>query len=118
MVLGRIAGWSPPFQLTITQLATVITSFLVLVWTWPLWAPPLPDPAATIVVTGAPIAAGWVARRLRVEGRSLPRAALGRLTLWCFPSAGTVAGRPHRDHRAVFLPAVKMFIASEDWGRR
>jgi hypothetical protein len=118
MVLGRIAGWSPPVQLTITQLAVLIASFLVLVWTWPLWAPPLPDGAAAATMAGGPIAAAWAVRRVRVEGRSLARAGLGRVALWCAPHSGAAAGRAQRPRRPVFLPSVRMFVAPGDWKQR
>src|SRR5688572_19420529 len=75
MVLGRIAGWTPPFQLTISQLAVLLVMFLVLVWTWHLWGPLVPGSSGVLVVVGVPSGAAWAARRARVEGRSLPRAA-------------------------------------------
>jgi hypothetical protein len=118
MVLGRIAGWSPPFQLTITQLVVVMTCFLVMVWTWRLWAPLLPDTAATLAVVGVPTVAAWAVRRVRVEGRSLARAGLGRLALWCAPTRGRVAGRPHRDPRPASLASRRVFVAPEQWRPR
>jgi hypothetical protein len=96
MVLGRIAGWTPPFQLTVTQIAVLLGSFFGLVWTWELWAGLLPSGAATAVALGVPTGATWAVRRVRVEGRSLPRALLGWLQLAVTPTAGTVAGRPAR----------------------
>lgn len=38
MVLGHIAGWAPPFQLTITQVLVALTTFMLLTWSWQVWA--------------------------------------------------------------------------------
>ena len=38
MVLGKIGGWRPPFQLTLPQLGVFIVAFLLMVRLWPLWA--------------------------------------------------------------------------------
>lgn len=96
MVLGRIAGWTPPFQLSVTQIAVLMTSFAAAIKTWSLWAPILPPAVAAIVLIGVPSSLAWAVRRVRVEGRSLPRAALGWAALWSTPRHGTVAGRTHR----------------------
>lgn len=96
MVLGRIGGWAPPFQLSIAQLVVLVASFGAMTWTWSAWAPLLPDTVAMMVAAGVPVTAAWALRRVRIEGRSLPRAALGHLVLWSQPTAGVVAGRPYR----------------------
>lgn len=100
MVLGRIAGWTPPFQLTISQLVVLLVTFLVLVWTWDLWGPLVPGSAGMLIVLGVPSAAAWAARRARVEGRSLPRAAVGFVQLALGPTRGTLHGKPVRPHRS------------------
>lgn len=99
MVLGRIAGWTPPFQLTISQLAVLLVTFLVLVWSWDLWDSLVPGSAGMLVVLGVPAGAAWAARRARVEGRSLPRAAVGFVQLAVSPARGTLHGRPVRSYR-------------------
>lgn len=99
MVLGRIAGWTPPFQLTISQIAVLIISFLGLMWSWGLWARWLPGGLATMVVLAVPSSAAWAARRARVEGRSLPRAAVGFAQILSGPRQGVVGGRPFRATR-------------------
>lgn len=99
MVLGRIAGWAPPFQLTITQLAVLLATFLGLVWSWDLWAPLLPGAAGIMTVLGVPSAAAWAVRRVRVEGRSLARAAVGFVQLAARPRDGLLRGRPNRPDR-------------------
>ena len=96
MVLGRIAGWAPPFQLTITQVLVVLATFMLVTWSWSLWAPHLPATISYLGAAGAPVAAAWVVRHVRLEGRSLARTALGYLTLLTMPRAGRVAGRPLR----------------------
>ena len=99
MVLGRIAGWTPPFQLTVTQIGVLLAGFALVTWTWRWWGPVLPDTTALLVAVGTPVGAAWAVRRVRVEGRSLPRAALGWVLLLCGSSTGTVGGRPARDGR-------------------
>lgn len=116
MVLGRIAGWTPPFQLSVTQLAVLVVSFLALVRLWWLWSPLLPHPVAVLAASPAGVPAGlaWAVRRLRVEGRSLARTGLGWLSLWSTPSTGRVAGGPNRDGRAWFPGASRVYIAAAD----
>lgn len=97
MVLGRIAGWAPPFQLSVSQLAVLVCSFLSLMWSRPAWTIVVPPGLSGVVLLGGPIGLAWAIRRVRVEGRSLPRAALGWLTLWSQPSGGTVGGRVVRE---------------------
>jgi hypothetical protein len=113
MVLGRIAGWTPPFQLSLTQIGVLLVSCWVMVQTWQLWATKLPSTLALIVVAGVPIGLTWAVRRVRVEGRSLPRAALGWVMLWCAPPKGALRGRPNTEKRAVPLAAVRMNVAAE-----
>lgn len=112
MVLGRIAGWSPPFQLTITQVIVVLATFVLLTWSWQLWAPLLPSTLSFMVAVGGPIAAAWAVRHVRVEGRSLARAALGYATLLSTPHAGQVGGRPHRAPRTT-RAATRVWIGPE-----
>lgn len=100
MVLGRIAGWTPPFQLTVTQVLVVLTTFVLLTWSWSMWAPHLPSTISFMAAVGVPIGAAWAVRHVRVEGRSLARTALGYLALLSSPSSGRLAGRPHRPARA------------------
>ena len=100
MVLGRIAGWAPPFQLSVTQIVVLAATFGAAVKTWALWAPQLPDVVALVVLVAVPAGLTWSVRRVRVEGRSLPRAALGWLALWSMPACGIVLGRPHRERPA------------------
>ena len=99
MVLGRIAGWTPPFQLTITQVLVVLVTFVAVTWSWSVWAPFLPSTLSFLAAAGIPIGAGWAVRHIRLEGRSLTRTVLGYLTLASTPRSGRVAGRPVRQLR-------------------
>jgi hypothetical protein len=116
MVLGRIGGWTPPFQLSLTQIGVLLVSFYVMVRSWQWWAPVLPSSVALLVGAGVPIGLTWAVRRVRVEGRSLPRAALGWLMLWSVPPKGQLRGRPHRERRAVSLAGARMNVAADPYG--
>jgi hypothetical protein len=113
MVLGRIAGWTPPFQLSLTQIGVLLVSFLVMIRTWWLWADPLPGSLALVVAAGVPFGLTWAVRRVRIEGRSLPRAVVGWVTLWCTPHKGALRGRPFRDPPAVSLGSIRMNVAGD-----
>lgn len=113
MVLGRIAGWTPPFQLSLTQIGVLLVSSWVMVQTWRLWAPALPGSLALIIGAGVPIGLSWAVRRVRLEGRSLARAGLGFLSLWSQAPKGMLRGRPYREPRAVSLAGVRMNVAAE-----
>jgi hypothetical protein len=113
MVLGRIGGWTPPFQLSLTQIAVALVGFFVMVKSWWLWAEPLPGSVALVIGGGVPMGLAWAVRRVRLEGRSLVRAAAGWLSLWAAPHKGTLRGRPHRDRGAASLGSVRMNVAAD-----
>jgi hypothetical protein len=112
MVLGSIGGWSPPFQLTMTQLAVLLASALAINKTWHLWGPLFPPIVSVMVAVAGPALAAWAARRVKVEGRSPIRAALGWLGLVCAPRDGAVDGRPARAPRAKGLTTASTWIAT------
>jgi hypothetical protein len=114
MVLGNIAGWTPPFQLSLPQLAVLVVVFLLEMQTWKMWAPLLPRSVALIVAVGLPCALAWAVRRARVEGRSLARTGLGWLMLLSTPSEGRVGGRPYHPARAVRLGKAQVYVAAGD----
>lgn len=114
MVLGNIAGWTPPFQLSLPQLAVLVVVFLLEMQTWNTWAPLLPRTSAMIIAVGLPCALAWAVRRARVEGRSLLRTGLGWLMLLSTPSAGRVGGRPYRLARAARLGRAQVYVAPGD----
>jgi hypothetical protein len=66
---------------------------------------------STFVVIGVPSGLAWAARRVRVEGRSLGRAALGVVTLWSTPTTGVVGGRPVRRPRPARWSDTVSFVA-------
>lgn len=111
LVLGRIGGWAPPFQLSLTQLVVLLGGFAAMVWTWSAWAPLVPDTAATMASLGAPSLAAWALRRVRIEGRSLPRGLLGYLLAFSAPADGVVAGRPLRTGRRRRGATAAMWVA-------
>ena len=117
MVLGQIGGWTPPFQLTLTQLAVLFVVFLVETQTWRWWGPRLPRLVAVVVAAGVPCLLAWLVRRSRFEGRSLPRVALGWLTLMLVPQGGQVGGRAYRPGPVRWLADDRVFVApgEEDW---
>jgi hypothetical protein len=100
MVLGTIADWSLPFQVTITQIGVFLVGLLAVNQTWRFWAPLLPPVVAAIAGVGVPALVAWLARRVRLEGRSPLRAAVGSVLLWSAPPAGTIGGRPARESPA------------------
>jgi len=95
-VIGRIAGWRLPTQLTLTQVAAIGASFGMLAVTRGLWAhlPRLGNLGVEVLLPGG---AAWGARRVRVEGRSPVRALAGLVTYLATPRLGRVGGRAVRD---------------------
>lgn len=112
MVLGSIGGWSPPFQLTMTQLSVLLASALAINKTWHLWGPLFPPIVSVMAAVAVPALAAWAARRVKVEGRSPIRAALGWLALLCSPRDGAVGGRPARAPRAKSMTTASTWIAT------
>ncbi|HEU5001269.1 MAG TPA: TcpE family conjugal transfer membrane protein [Actinomycetota bacterium] len=103
-VIGSIGGWQLPTQLSLSQLAAMGLTLLVLVQTRALWAH-LPRMGNLLVEVSLPAVAAWGARHLQVEGRSPVRALLGALMYLSFPRAGRIHGRPRRNPGPVRLTA-------------
>ncbi|HET6953118.1 MAG TPA: TcpE family conjugal transfer membrane protein [Acidimicrobiales bacterium] len=114
MVLGNIGGWTPPFQLSLVQLGTVVAVYFVEFRTWPLWGAHLPRVPAVIVALGLPWLLAWAVRHTRIEGRSLPRLALGVVMLLSAPAGGTVRGRAYRPPRPSAPLASPIYVAPGD----
>jgi len=110
-VLGRIAEWSLPFQVTFTQLGVLFVSLLVVNKTWRYWSPVVPPIAGGVLAVGAPVALAWVARRVKIEGRSPARAAFGWVQLWSTPHAGHISGRPAKQARGRDMGAARLYVA-------
>ena len=117
LVLGRIAGWTPPFQLSILQVLVLVGVFWLEMKTWRWWGGLLPDRLQVAFAIGLPCVLGWIARRTRVEGRSLPRAVLGWIGALTSPRQGAVTGRPHRLAPPVSVGRHRMYVARGDGGR-
>jgi hypothetical protein len=88
-----------------TQLGVLLTSVLVINKSWYLWGPLFPPIVSVMLALAVPAGAAWAARRVKIEGRSPGRAALGWLALVCAPADGTVGGHPAREPGAVMLGA-------------
>lgn len=95
-VLGRVGRTVLPFQLTAAGLISGVGSFVVLVWSWAVWAWLLPSPIPVLVVLGVPTVLGRLAQVSMIEGRSPFQAAAGVLRYGFRARAGVVAGRPVR----------------------
>lgn len=117
MVIGQIGGWTPPFQLSVTQILVL----LVVVWmeyqTWSLWLGYLPPALALGVAAALPCVLVWGVRRARIEGRSLPRTVVGWISLQSAPRPGRVGGRSYRSARAAAMGRACMFVAPGDPSR-
>jgi hypothetical protein len=114
MVLGNIGGWTPPFQLTLVQVAVLIVSYIVEVQIWSLWGGHLPTAPGLIGMVGLPCLLAWAVRRTRIEGRSLPRLAVGWAQFLARPRRGAVAGRPYRPERPRSPLGGYVYVAGED----
>jgi hypothetical protein len=112
MVLGHIGGWTPPFQLSVTQLAVLLAMLWLEMQTWRWWGAHLPRVPGVLAAVGLPCVLAWVVRRARVEGRSLPRAALGWVTFLSTAPVARVAGRPYQPPRAAVLSHAEVFVAA------
>ena len=97
-VIGRIGGWPLPWPLTPVQFAAGVGSFVVLLYTRPLWAH-LGTFLELCVQVGLPVALAWSVRHARVEGRPPHKAALGALA--CAFAVKRANGRPHRERTEV-----------------
>jgi hypothetical protein len=111
MVMGQIGGWTPPFQLTLTQLAVLIVTFVIETQTWRWWGHLLPRLGGIMVALGLPCLLAWVVRRTRFEGRSLPRYALGWLALISMPHDGRPGGRAYRPSRLWWPVDGRVYVA-------
>lgn len=114
MVLGKIAGWTPPFQLSVSQLIVIVVTIWVETQTWRWWAAPLPRVLALGVGGVLPLVLAWAVRRTRIEGRSLPRAALGWTAWLATPTGGRANGRTCRPTRPTTAGGAWVFVAAGD----
>lgn len=113
IVLGKIAGWTPPFQISIPQLGVIVGVFVVEMATWRFWGALLPQTPAVVVAIVLPWALAWAVRRARIEGRSLVRTAAGYLTLLATPPNGTVGGKPYAQRRRADLRGACVCVVAD-----
>ncbi len=109
LVIGKIQGYTLPSPWTPAQLGVLVASFLVLLWTRPVWAH-LGGFLNLLVLLGVPIALMWCVRHLRMEGRSPARMAMGALSYVARPRGGSLHGRAHRQPRVCRLGDRRLFV--------
>lgn len=114
MVLGNIGGWTPPFQLTLVQVAVLIVAYVVELQTWSVWGAYLPAAPGLILAIGLPCLVAWGVRHTRIEGRSLPRLAVGWVQFLARPRQGAVGGRPYRPERPRAPLGGYIYVAAEE----
>lgn len=113
IVIGQIGGWSPPFQLTLAQIGILFVIFLIELKTWRWWGGLLPEAMGMLVALALPVVAAWMVRRVRIEGRSVARAAAGGLAFLLTPATGLVGGRRYRLPPAADLRRARVFVVGE-----
>lgn len=99
LVIGKLpgAGRLPGGPYTITQIVTMVATFLLLVVTRQLWAYfGLLNILAMAVV---PWGLAWVLRYARLDGRDPARALRSLLVYASTPADGRLSGRPQRQSR-------------------
>lgn len=114
IVLGKIAGWTPPFQISVPQLGVIVGTFVFEMITWRLWGALLPDTVAVVVAIALPWTLAWGVRRARIEGRSLMRALAGYAVLLSSPPSGRVGGRPYVHPRRTDLRGAWTSVMADD----
>ena len=62
-MIGNVAGWTPPFQLSLPQLIVLAVTFWFEMQTWNLWGRYLPRTLGIVVAVCLPSAIAWVVRR-------------------------------------------------------
>ncbi len=114
IVLGKIAGWTPPFQVSVPQLGVIVGTFLFEMLTWRFWGALLPRTTAIVIAIALPWVLAWAARRARIEGRSLVRAVAGYAALLSSPPSGRVGGKPYVHARRSDLRGTWISVMADD----
>ena len=112
VVIGQVAGWRLPWAVSATQLAVVGGATAVMLGTRPIWAH-FGGIANLVVFCLVVTAAGWAARRWRVEGRSPARFAAGLLTTTVGGRRGVRNGAIVGSQRPVRGLSVAVVVAEE-----
>lgn len=98
LVLGKIGGWTLPWQLSVAQLVVGIGLLAVLFLTRPVWAHL--GTWNAFVLVGIPAGSMWAVRSARIDGRDALRWLAGSLQAASRPRGALVDGRPQREARA------------------
>ena len=118
LVLGHIAGWTPPFQLSLAQLGVLVGTLYLEMQFWDVWAKPFPPPVALVIALVVPSFLAWFVRRARFEGRTLMRSIGGYLVLMATPRNGRVRGRTFREPAPSTPLRASVFVAPAPWAER
>lgn len=99
IVLGKIGGYSLPWQLSAAQLVVMIGGAILLFFLRPLWGHF--GALNAVILVGVPIVAAVLVRQARVEGRDALRWLLGLAVASTRPRAAMNLGQPVRTKRCV-----------------
>ncbi|HVX17438.1 MAG TPA: TcpE family conjugal transfer membrane protein [Acidimicrobiales bacterium] len=91
MVLGKIGGWTMPWQLSVAQLVVLGVAYAVVFVARPLWAHL--GPVNVLVLVAGPWVPAWLVRNGRVEGRDALRWLAGLGDYLAAPKHGECLGR-------------------------
>ena len=104
LVVGAVPGGNgrslrlPLGPYTITQLAVIVATVVLLIVTRPVWGGHgLGD---VLVLVGAPFGAAFLLRHLHIDGRNPAAAAASVAVMLAGPRYGRLHGRPYRPARA------------------
>lgn len=112
LVIGKVAGWTLPSPLSITQAVTLTGSLLVLLQTRRAWAH-LPGMGDLAVLVTLPLSLSWMVRHLRIEGRPPLRTLISACGYLLAPRGGVLHGRPHRQPRPARLACTRVFVVDD-----
>ncbi|RKE03025.1 hypothetical protein [Streptomyces sp. TLI_171] len=103
LVIGKLpgAGRLPGGPYTITQIVTMVLTFVALIATKALWAYFGPGNVLFLIVV--PWGLAFALRYARMDGRDPARALLGVFTYASTPRVGRLAGRPVRPRRPALV---------------
>ncbi|MDQ6797185.1 MAG: TcpE family conjugal transfer membrane protein [Actinomycetota bacterium] len=108
-VVGKIGGKALPVQLSPTQVAVLVGSFIFLLKTRGIWGHFGGVPNLVIQVA-VPCVLTWCLRHLRMEGRSPGRMLLGLASYASEPKGGRAHGRGYRQPRVAHLSGTRVFV--------
>ncbi|MCX4792263.1 conjugal transfer protein [Streptomyces sp. NBC_01221] len=117
LVVGSVPGGAgrslrlPGGPYTLTQLAAIVTTFVVLIVSRPLWGGHgLMD---VVVLLGCPFGVAFLLRHLHIDGRNPAAAAASVAVMMTGPRWGRLHGRPFRPARPA-RGATRITVAADD----